>query len=89
MLAYGRASASAVPATTASLSHQLRSDHVVITPVERRRHPRLGPLDAAVAASGVVVVTALVDDGGITNYAVRLTVAHRDGEWLVSRVGDG
>jgi hypothetical protein len=38
-------------------------------------------------ASGVVVATALVEDGGVANYAGRLTLRRTSRGWLVSRVG--
>jgi hypothetical protein len=40
-------------------------------------------------ASGAVVATALIDDGGIANYALRLTVRRTSRGWLVSRVDGG
>jgi hypothetical protein len=46
-------------------------------------------LTALGRASGVVIVTALVDDGGIANYAVRLTLRRTNRGWLVSRVDGG
>ena len=78
-----------MPAVTPALRRQLKRDHAQVTPVERRRRPRVVSLTALGQASGVVVATALVDDGGIANYAVRLTVRRTNRGWLVSHVGGG
>ncbi len=43
-------------------------------------------LTALGQVSGVTVATALVDDGGIANYALRLTVRRTSRGWLVSLV---
>src|SRR5436309_11703280 len=72
--AYGRASAASVPAAATTLQRQLMRERVQVTPVERRRRPRVVSLTALGQPSDVVVVTALIDDGGVTNYALRLTV---------------
>ena len=87
--AYGRASAVSVPAVTPALRRQLKRERVQVTPVERRRHPRVVSLTALGQASGVVVATALIDDGGITNYTLRLTVRRTNRAWLVSGVDGG
>ncbi len=87
--AYGQASASSVPAVTPALRRQLRRERVQVTPVERRRRPRVVSLTALGQAPGIVVATALIDDGGIANYAMRLTVRRTSGGWLVSGVDGG
>ena len=76
-------------AATPVLARQLRSDHAQVTPVEGRRRPRLESLTAVGQASGIVVATALIDDGGIANYTLRLTVRRTSRGWLVSRVDEG
>jgi hypothetical protein len=86
--AYGRAPAASVSAVTHALRRQLRSDHALIMPVERRRRPRMVSLTALGQASAVVV-TALIDDGGIANYMLRLTARRTSRRWLVSRVDGG
>jgi hypothetical protein len=87
--AYGRASAASVQAATPAVRRRLKRERVQVTPVERRRRPRVVTLTALGRASGVVIVTALVDDGGIANYAVRLTLRRTNRGWLVSRVDGG
>ena len=87
--AYGRASARAVRALTLGLRRQLLREHAQLTPVERRRHPGVASLEAAGQATGVVLATALVEDGGITTYPLRLSVQRVAGAWLVSGVDGG
>lgn len=88
-LAYGRASASSVRGVTPALRRQLTRERAQVTPVERRRRPRVVSLTALGRASRVVVVTALVNDGGITTYAVRLTLQQQRSGWLVTGVDEG
>lgn len=84
--AYGRASVQSVRALTPALRRQLTREHAQFTPVERRRHPRVVSLEAASQATRVVLATALVEDGGITTYALRLTVQMAADGWRVSGV---
>jgi hypothetical protein len=86
LFAYGRAPAASVGAVTPSLRRQLARERVQVTPVERSRHPKVASLTAVGKAARVVVATALIDDGGNANYAVRLTVRRTGRGWLVSRV---
>ncbi len=87
--AYGRVSAASVQAATPALRSQLQGERVRVTPVEGRRRPRVITLTALWQASGVVTATALVDDGGVANYAVRLTLRRTSRGGLVSRVDGG
>ena len=87
--AYGRASAGSVWAVTPALRRELWRERVQVTPVQRRRRPRVITLTALGQAAGVVVITALIDDGGIASYAVRLTIRRTNRAWLVSRVDEG
>lgn len=87
--AYGRGSASSVPSVTPALRLQLMRGRVQVTPVERRRRPRVVSLTAFGQAPGVVVATALIDDRAIANYAVQLTVRRTSRGWVVSRVDGG
>jgi hypothetical protein len=72
-----------------ALRRQLKRERMQVTPVERRRHPHVVSLTVLGQASGAVVATALISDGGIANYAVRLTVRRTNRGWLVSRVDGG
>jgi hypothetical protein len=87
--AYGRASVLAVRALTLGLRRQLIREPAQVTPLERRRHPGVVSLEAAGQATGVVLATALVEDGGITTYPLRLTVQRVAGAWVVSGVDGG
>ena len=87
--AYGRASAASVLALTPGLRRQLITERAQVPPVARRRRPRVVSLAAVGQGPGVAVAVALVDDGGITSYAVRLTVQRSRRGWLVSRVDGG
>ena len=87
--AYGQVSAASVRAVTPLLRRQLTRDRAQVTPVERARRPRVVSLTALGQGSGVVVATALIADGGITTYALRLTLQEQRPRWLVSRVDEG
>jgi hypothetical protein len=87
--AYGRASPASVRGVTHALRRQLIHEHAQVTPVERRRRPRVVLLAELGQASGVVVATALIEDGGIAFYAVRLTVRRTTRGWLVSGIDGG
>jgi hypothetical protein len=71
---------------TPALRRQLTRERAQLTPVERRRRPRLISLLAAGDEQRVVLATAMVEDGGITTYAVRITVREGPGGWLVTGV---
>lgn len=86
---YGRAPARCVTAITPALRGQLTREHAQPTPVELHRHPNLVSLQAVGTAPGVVLATALIDDGGIATYPLRLTVQRQAGGWLVSSVDRG
>jgi hypothetical protein len=61
----------------------------LVTPVERHRDPRAVSLTAVGQAPAVVLATAVVADGGVTAYALRMVLrSGRDG-WLVSGVDSG
>ena len=86
---YGRGSAKSVTAVTPLVHRQLTRAAVEVTPVERRRHPRVISLAAVGQAPGVVLATALVEDGGIASYALRITLREGPAGWLVSGVEGG
>jgi hypothetical protein len=83
---YGRASARSVAGVTPAFRRQLTRERAQLTPVERRRRPRLVSLLAAGEEQRVVLATAMVEDGGITTYALRITVPEGPGGWLVTGV---
>ena len=87
--AYGHAPASSVQAATPALLRQLSSERAGVTPVERHRDPRVVSLVVAGQARSEIAATALVSDGGIVNYAVRLALHETPSGWLVSSVDNG
>jgi hypothetical protein len=86
---YGRGSARAVDAMAPALRLQLTRTRAEVTPVERRRHPRVSSLTAVGQAPGIVLATALVADGGVATYALWITLREDRSGWLVSAVGGG
>jgi len=88
-LVYGRGSASSVAGATPGLRRRLARATALVTPAERRRHPQVVALEAFGRAPGVVVASALVADGGVTTYAVRITLRESRSGWLVTGVDGG
>ena len=86
--AYGQAAGSSVRAVGPSLRLQLRH-RVQVAPAERDRHPQVISLEASGQKRGVVLATAVIDDGGIVSYAVRVTLRETRSGWLVSAVDGG
>jgi len=83
---YGRGTARLIVGVTPGLRLRLGREPALVTPVERHRDPRVVSLTAVGQTPAAVLATALVADGGVTAYAVRITLrAGRDG-WLVSGV---
>jgi hypothetical protein len=86
---YGRGSGRSIDAVTPDLRRQLIRVRGLVTPVERPRHPRVVSLTAVGQAPAAVLATALVADGGVMAYALRMVLrSSRDG-WLVSGVDGG
>lgn len=86
---YGRAPARSVAAVRPPLRRELTPERAILTPAEGRRHPRVVWIEVAGRASGVALANVLVEDGGITSYALRLTLRRGQGGWLVSAVDGG
>jgi hypothetical protein len=87
--AYGEAPASSVGAVAPALHRRLRDQRALFAPVEQRRHPRVVSLMETGQAHDVVLATALVDDGGIANYAIRIKLRDTRSGWLVSALDGG
>ncbi len=86
---YGRGSARAINGVTPDLRRQLIRVRGFVTPVERQRHPRALSLTTIGQVPAAVLAMALVADGGVTTYAMRIMLsAGRDG-WRVSSVAGG
>jgi hypothetical protein len=86
--AYGEGPASSVRAVGRSLRRQLRR-RALVASAERGRPPRVVSLETSGQKRGVVLATAIIDDGGIAAYAVRVTVCETRSGWLVSAVDGG
>ncbi|HZE05221.1 MAG TPA: hypothetical protein VE127_08360 [Solirubrobacteraceae bacterium] len=86
---YGRGGALAISGITSVLRQRLLHERSVLTPVERRRRPRVVSLQMTVTAPTFLVVTAVIDDGGVTTYRLRFTLDGAAGRWLVSGVQEG
>jgi hypothetical protein len=87
--AYGRARALSVTPVAPALGNQLAREHAQITPVDRRRHPRVVSLRVVGMTPGFVLAMAMVDDGGIAAYPLRFTLQESAGRWAVSSVPEG
>jgi hypothetical protein len=87
--AYGRGSALAIRAATQALRRQLLSQRAQLTPVERRRRPRVVALQTIGTTPVFVVATAVIDDGGVATYRLRFTLSRSAGRWAVSSVEEG
>ena len=87
--AYGRARTTSVEAVTPGLRSQLLRDRAQVTPAERRRRPRVVSLQTLGTSPAFVVVTAVIDDGGVTTYHLRFALQGGAGRWAVSSVGEG
>ena len=87
--AYGRGGARAISGISSALRRQLLHKRAELTPVERRRRPRIVSLQTTATTPTFVVATAVIDDGGVTTYRLRFTLEGRAGRWLVSGVQEG
>jgi hypothetical protein len=86
---YGRGSARSIDAVTPGLRAQLTGVRSLVTPAERQRHPGVVSLTTVGRAPAAVLATALVADGGVTTYALRIMLRGGPGGWLVSSVDGG
>jgi hypothetical protein len=86
---YGRGSARSIEVVTPGLHVQLSREPALVTPVERQRHPRLVSLTTVAQSPAGILATALVADGGVTTYALRITLSAGRNGWLVSSVDAG
>ena len=86
---YGRGSARSIEAVTPGLRLQLSRMRGLVTPVERQRHPRLVSLTTVARSPAAMLATALVADGGVTTYALRIMLSAGRGGWMVSSVDGG
>jgi hypothetical protein len=85
--AFGRARAQSVAPVSQAVRHQLMRGGASVTPVERRRHPHVMSVQVVAGAAGLAHATALVEDGGVTSYAVRVTLRRQRSGWVVTAIG--
>ena len=86
-LVYGNPSRGRLPDATATLQRQLISRRVLVSPAQRRRHPRVVSLTAVRSQAGWRV-RAVIADGGVAEYPIALTLVRGGRGWLVSGVSD-
>jgi hypothetical protein len=55
-----------------------------VPPAARARRPRVISLSATAAPAGEVALSAMVNDGGLIDYTVGLTLTHQGGRLLVT-----
>jgi hypothetical protein len=86
---YGRADVGELPGVTGGLRRSLRRSRVRVPPARARRRPRVTRVWTLRSTPAVVQVSATVDDGDVSPYAIVARVEWRDGRWVVTRtVGD-
>jgi hypothetical protein len=86
---YGRGSARSIDAVASALRRQLMGEGARVTPAECLRRPRVISLTVVGQAPRVVVVGALVEDGGVAGYALRITLREGPVGWVASAVDGG
>jgi hypothetical protein len=86
---YGRDSALATHGLTPPLRHELLRQRAQLTPVERRRRPRVVSLQTVGTTPTFVVATAEIEDGGVARYRLRFTLQGGAGRWAVGSVEEG
>jgi hypothetical protein len=82
--AYGRAPATSVPDAAQALIASLEHHPSRVTVAPQTPLPRVQQLDVTLAQSGQPAVNAVLNDGGIVNYALELVLARADGRLIVS-----
>ncbi len=88
-VAYGQAPVRSVERATSALRGELARGTAWVTPAERERHPRVTSVQAFGEEPGFVLATAVVSDGGIGTYRLRVTVQQGPRGWLVSDLVGG
>jgi hypothetical protein len=83
-VAYGRAPASSVLGATSALRAQLSRSRARVTPAERDRHPTVVSVASAAQAPGFVLATAVISDGRVTTYSLRILVQEEARGWVVT-----
>jgi hypothetical protein len=86
---YGHARASAIVGATPALLRSLRAQQTRVSPGMRARRPHVVALRSTPAPSGLLRVSAVINDGGLVDYSIGLLLAAHGGRLLVSGLGSG
>jgi len=86
---YGHARASAIVGATPALLRSLRAQQTRVSPGMRVRRPHVVALHSTPAPSGLLRVSAVINDGGLVDYSIGLLLAAHDGRLLVSGLESG
>jgi hypothetical protein len=86
---YGHAPASAIGGAMPALLRSLRAHPTRVSPGMRARRPHVVALHSTPASSGLLRVSAVVNDGGLVDYSIGLLLAAHDGRLLVSGLEGG
>ncbi len=81
---YGHTTASRIKDASRALIASLESQPPRVPPAARARRPRVISLSATAAPAGEVALTAMVNDGGLIDYTIGLTLTHQSGRLLVT-----
>ncbi len=84
---YGHTPASRIKGATAGLLHSLEDHPPRVPPGAQARGTRLLSLHSAPAPPGLAGVSAVINDGGLVDYPIRLLLARRGGRLLVTELG--
>ena len=87
--AYGHDRARQIVDASRALIASLAASQPRTSPVIARRRPEVIGLGASPAPGGTFVVSAVVNDGALIDYGLRLMVQSRRGRLLVTGVGQG
>ncbi len=85
--AYGHTSARHIHSTTSALRRSLEAPAPRVTPAMQASHPHIVGVRAQSAGSERTNVTALINDGGLVNYPISLTIARQGNRLLVFGLG--
>jgi hypothetical protein len=86
---YGHARASAIGGATPALLESLRSSPPRVSPGTRGRRPHVVALHSTPASSGLLRVSAVINDGGLVDYPIGLLLVAHGGRLLVSGLEGG
>jgi len=86
---YGHAPARAIDGATPALLRSLRAHPPLVSPGMRARRPRVEALHSTPASSGLLRVSAVINDGGLVDYSIGLLLVAQDGRLLVSGLEGG